>query len=1036
MIKNTKRILAIMLSFAIIAMSMFAGFVVSAAGDTKMLSAEGEVDLLEFGEYLTDAGSTSKYWDTILADNGETGADWANAIIIDSAEELVYLCKAAGDETIGKYYKVADGLAGFDLSKGDIDLNGTLADNIDKIKAGGKNHAGSPAFQGYFDGNGATVYGAWTNHNEGAVSTYAGLFSTTKNEVLIKNIHVKFASFTANSAAGGIVGYHNADAMCTVTIENCSVTDSHIETKNSGWGTASGAIIGYGASAPSYKDADGKNVYVNVAYNIKNCYVNLDEEYFISAAEDGVEASNERTCHGGVAGVLGSNALKVSDCVVIGIKPYATSESTQFNDAQHSGLESHFNNVYTTENVAINPVNLSGTTALANRNFTGKIFPLADDKLKGAAAVDNLALDWSVWMADDEGYPELANAHKNITLVDNGNGTHAATCACGFGGIAVDCTYVDDTCTCGSELSCATRKTITWDGTVASGIATGSGTKDDPYIIKTAAEFAWLIQQKADVTSGKYFEVDASIGKIVLQPADTEAIIALKDAAEVKSYFEANAASAKSWPTVGWELSCFAGEFDGNGVTVYGLYQVSTNNAGLFSTVDGGAAIKNIALKNSYLTSNAGNYQVGGLAAVTSSANYGAKTTGAIWFEGCVVANNYMYNSSTSHDRSGVIIGSSSDVVYIDNCLVYGNDATYGAGVEMPVWSCGNNSTSVSADFVAPEGLELVDDGAETPRYYNMMRNSVIFGTAPYDLAQQSGSRFNDARCFVNVLTDAASGEVIFANNANGEPTKMVFNDEQIKTIAVADLATADLGDAWINTESYPELKSFHLFADVTNNGDGTHGAGCSCGYVLGAEAHVYVDGVCVCGAECAHANKAEAVVENRVDATCTDAGSYENVVTCLDCGAEVSRETVVIDALGHTAGEVVRENVVDATCSTDGSCDEVVYCTVCKEEISRNATVIPATGDHEYDDRKDVDCNVCGEVRELPTFEYGDINDDGAINNKDLGLLMQYINGWNVTVNEDAADVNADGAINNKDYGLLMQYINGWEVELGPKSK
>ncbi len=63
--------------------------------------------------------------------------------------------------------------------------------------------------------------------------------------------------------------------------------------------------------------------------------------------------------------------------------------------------------------------------------------------------------------------------------------------------------------------------------------------------------------------------------------------------------------------------------------------------------------------------------------------------------------------------------------------------------------------------------------------------------------------------------------------------------------------------------------------------------------------------------------------------------------------------------------------------------------------------------------------------------YKSGDINDDQNINNKDLGLLMQYLNNWDVTINKDAADVNRDGNVNNKDYGLLMQYLNNWNVEL-----
>lgn len=64
--------------------------------------------------------------------------------------------------------------------------------------------------------------------------------------------------------------------------------------------------------------------------------------------------------------------------------------------------------------------------------------------------------------------------------------------------------------------------------------------------------------------------------------------------------------------------------------------------------------------------------------------------------------------------------------------------------------------------------------------------------------------------------------------------------------------------------------------------------------------------------------------------------------------------------------------------------------------------------------------------------YIFGDVNGDSKINNKDLGLLQQYLNGWEVVVNEKAADVNGDSKVNNKDLGLLQQYLNGWDVELG----
>ena len=61
-----------------------------------------------------------------------------------------------------------------------------------------------------------------------------------------------------------------------------------------------------------------------------------------------------------------------------------------------------------------------------------------------------------------------------------------------------------------------------------------------------------------------------------------------------------------------------------------------------------------------------------------------------------------------------------------------------------------------------------------------------------------------------------------------------------------------------------------------------------------------------------------------------------------------------------------------------------------------------------------------------------GDVNLDGNINNRDIALLMQYVNGYDVEVLAIVADVNKDGSINNKDVALLMQYVNGWDVKLG----
>lgn len=69
--------------------------------------------------------------------------------------------------------------------------------------------------------------------------------------------------------------------------------------------------------------------------------------------------------------------------------------------------------------------------------------------------------------------------------------------------------------------------------------------------------------------------------------------------------------------------------------------------------------------------------------------------------------------------------------------------------------------------------------------------------------------------------------------------------------------------------------------------------------------------------------------------------------------------------------------------------------------------------------------CTGCGATSFVP----GDADGDGAVNNRDLGLLQRYLNAWSVTVDTLAADLDADGKLNNRDLALLQRKINKWEA-------
>ena len=140
-----------------------------------------------------------------------------------------------------------------------------------------------------------------------------------------------------------------------------------------------------------------------------------------------------------------------------------------------------------------------------------------------------------------------------------------------------------------------------------------------------------------------------------------------------------------------------------------------------------------------------------------------------------------------------------------------------------------------------------------------------------------------------------------------------------------------------------------------------------------------------------------EVVKENNFAPDCVNAGSYDNVVYCLTCGEEVSRETISVPALdhdrinheakeptcteigwneyetcsrcdyttyeekaalGHTKAAIVVKNKVDPDCVNAGSYDNVIYCSVCIEELSKEHIIVPALG--HKDENNNYKCDAC----------------------------------------------------------------------------
>ena len=210
-----------------------------------------------------------------------------------------------------------------------------------------------------------------------------------------------------------------------------------------------------------------------------------------------------------------------------------------------------------------------------------------------------------------------------------------------------------------------------------------------------------------------------------------------------------------------------------------------------------------------------------------------------------------------------------------------------------------------------------------------------------------------------------------------------------------------------------------------------------------------------------------KAVVENNVAPDCVNTGSYDTVVYCTVCGDEVSRETTVVDALGHTEGKWV----VTKEAEVGVAGEETLYCAVCGDVIDtreipamrayfkaaegsnivvdKERGIIYGLEEFFYDLEDYVDYEggeveyeyfgtgtvvnfiVDGEVYESYTVViFGDLYGDGVVDLFDYSVLTAIING-DIEVEEGtplylAADVNADSVVDGYDLSVISAYING----------
>ncbi len=380
-----------------------------------------ECSVCDYSETITDKKTV--VWDgqtkpLTFAESGiEGGGTETNPYIIKTPAQLWYIAQVANADSAGKYFKVADNVGTFDMNN----KGWALQDN-------------NCNFQGTFDGNGVKII------NFKASAWNAAVFPNVSGTVVIKKVKLSGASIAATGGnAGGIVANINGGATTNVTISNCVVENSTVESPN-----GAGALVGTAGNGPSL--------------TIDNCLVK-NNTVTTSYPKDDVAYKNN-----GILG-LGWQSAKytLSNSIVIGNDP--------------TYWIGNFDNVYTDQETSV-----------------AQIKTLTADQMSGAAGLDNVALDFAgVWFAN-AGTPELQAFHnlKGAADTTDAYAGHTANCEdCGLEGVGLSDHAYDDahTCTvCGFTCDHKNDNYVT-DSKVSNGDCV-----TDPYVEKTCAcGYSWTV---------------------------------------------------------------------------------------------------------------------------------------------------------------------------------------------------------------------------------------------------------------------------------------------------------------------------------------------------------------------------------------------------------------------------------------------------------------------------------------------------------------------------------------------------------------
>lgn len=261
-----------------------------------------------------------------------------------------------------------------------------------------------------------------------------------------------------------------------------------------------------------------------------------------------------------------------------------------------------------------------------------------------------------------------------------------------------------------------------WDGTIANGYESGYGTREDPYVITTGAQLAYLASQvnSGFAYEGQYYVLGADL--YLNNPDEAESLDWGAWFYAMDTIWNEDKDYLNLWTPIGTPDNPFAGNFDGRKHTIScGLVYMGISDenisqfknpdrtysdvgVGLFGNVEGGV-IQNVCIERCYVEGWY-DYYIGHMTAGTliGYVDEGTRSS-CVW--NCQISNCSVriYSDGVTGGVVGKLLGKSAS---LDNCAVYNTEVycTTGravGGIAGCVWVgnlsyCYSDSVHVSCD--------------------------------------------------------------------------------------------------------------------------------------------------------------------------------------------------------------------------------------------------------------------------------------------------------------------------------------------------